>query len=360
MKARLPLFAVALAGLISACSLLVNFDPEGQPCDEQQACLEGYGCVDGRCVSGATNVNCSECPSGGCVPGTNTCLPNTCQYKVCQMAYYCDDDGGVPPTCKLLPAGRLGAQCQDDSFCTGPNDVCVFGAIQSSTTGGLRGGICAEKCGADDTCPPETQCRSFTLANDAGVTRVCLSANTATACTSDAVCARAELVCTVYDHPEVGAFSACDKPLNTEPKAAVGEPCVTARGADGGGELCSNGLCVPQLPPDSDRVATCGQLCEPGGCASGACELVEFSVVSSSTRYLPMCVPAPTRCASCITGPSACAADAPHCTNLNGDLRCLGACTPDAGVLPACPSGYTCGAVADAGMRCIPSLGFCP
>ncbi|MBN8226268.1 hypothetical protein JYK02_01950 [Corallococcus macrosporus] len=35
---------------LSACSLLVDFDPEGQPCDRGQ-CLEGYVCRDEVCVS---------------------------------------------------------------------------------------------------------------------------------------------------------------------------------------------------------------------------------------------------------------------------------------------------------------------
>ena len=36
---------------LSACSLLVDFDPEGQPCDRGQ-CLDGYVCQNEICVSG--------------------------------------------------------------------------------------------------------------------------------------------------------------------------------------------------------------------------------------------------------------------------------------------------------------------
>jgi len=52
MRRPLPFRTVLLAlclGL-SACSLLVDFDEEGQPCDERNQCLEGYVCRDDACV----------------------------------------------------------------------------------------------------------------------------------------------------------------------------------------------------------------------------------------------------------------------------------------------------------------------
>ena len=53
MRRRLSSLIVPTALLLglSACSLLVDFDPEGQPCD-QGKCLEGYVCQDQVCVSG--------------------------------------------------------------------------------------------------------------------------------------------------------------------------------------------------------------------------------------------------------------------------------------------------------------------
>jgi hypothetical protein len=41
---------LAVLSLLSACSLLVDFDPEGQPCDGGNQCLQGYVCTDTRCV----------------------------------------------------------------------------------------------------------------------------------------------------------------------------------------------------------------------------------------------------------------------------------------------------------------------
>ncbi|ADO74164.1 hypothetical protein [Stigmatella aurantiaca] len=51
-------FWVLAALALTACSLLVDFDAEGQPCDSQNQCLAGYVCENGSCVSG-------EAPPGG-------------------------------------------------------------------------------------------------------------------------------------------------------------------------------------------------------------------------------------------------------------------------------------------------------
>ncbi|MDC0709741.1 hypothetical protein POL68_14815 [Stigmatella sp. ncwal1] len=51
-------FWVLAALALTACSLLVDFDAEGQPCDAQNQCLKGYVCENGSCVSG-------EAPPGG-------------------------------------------------------------------------------------------------------------------------------------------------------------------------------------------------------------------------------------------------------------------------------------------------------
>ena len=42
-----PWLAGAL--LLGACSLALDLDEEGRPCDEQGHCLEGYRCVEGAC-----------------------------------------------------------------------------------------------------------------------------------------------------------------------------------------------------------------------------------------------------------------------------------------------------------------------
>jgi len=46
----LPWLLLVLA-LLPACSLLLDFDPEGQPCSAQRQCLPEYVCRDGGCVA---------------------------------------------------------------------------------------------------------------------------------------------------------------------------------------------------------------------------------------------------------------------------------------------------------------------
>lgn len=52
LRSLVPLAALCLG--LSACSLLLDFDEEGQPCDDRNQCLAGYACVDDACVSDGT------------------------------------------------------------------------------------------------------------------------------------------------------------------------------------------------------------------------------------------------------------------------------------------------------------------
>jgi hypothetical protein len=55
MRALVLCIAV-LALAAGACTMLTNFDPEGQPCDinapVNQQCLERFHCENGKCVKG--------------------------------------------------------------------------------------------------------------------------------------------------------------------------------------------------------------------------------------------------------------------------------------------------------------------
>ena len=42
VRMRTRLFALALTACTAGCSLLVQFDPEGQPCSAAKECLNGY------------------------------------------------------------------------------------------------------------------------------------------------------------------------------------------------------------------------------------------------------------------------------------------------------------------------------
>jgi hypothetical protein len=68
---RSLLWLAALAAGVSACSLALDFGPEGQPCDAQNKCLTGYVCEAGSCVSpesatadGGLKVDAGTRPNG--------------------------------------------------------------------------------------------------------------------------------------------------------------------------------------------------------------------------------------------------------------------------------------------------------
>jgi hypothetical protein len=68
MRSQQLLWLLAILAMLSACSLLVDFDPEGQPCSSPpEQCFSGYVCVDGGCVSAP-----SASPDGG-TGGSSLC-----------------------------------------------------------------------------------------------------------------------------------------------------------------------------------------------------------------------------------------------------------------------------------------------
>ena len=353
--------ALAVAFGLSGCSLM-DFSLEGVSCHPlDNPCLSGYGCVDGQCIAGAdAGIDCSTCPTGECLPGTNECRPFSCDGRPCRAGYKCEIINGVPE-CPSVGEGMLGQFCYQDSDCRRSGDPahqnrgCLRGAVQLATTGDLRSGVCVEPCASDDTCPAEgSECRTFTFGIDAGVTKACLPRYALSACARDSDCSGGKdpLVCTVFDHADIGPLTACDMPLAEG--AGTGAACV--RSPSAGGALCANGLCVPQSPTGSQQ-AFCGEPCDEGTCTLGTCQRVEFAV-DTVVRYVPMCVVNPSRCGDCSAGAQACRADAPWCTTFGGDQVCLGACSPSATGDFQCPPGYACEAT-QSGNRCTPVTGSC-
>lgn len=360
LKLLIPFSLAAVVG--AGCSLLVNFDPEGQPCDDQGGCLAGYGCVDRRCVKGAdggTSV-CGTCgPGMKCLENTRSCVPNTCQYTRCVVGSICTEDTGTP-VCRPVQSPALGHPCVEDVDCSvnGANRFCLRGAVQSDNAEGtLRTGICVERCpqfgGACLT--SGATCRPFALGLDAGVTSLCVPDNLLASCRTNDDCIDPSFVCTVFDNPNLGPATLCDAPLTTGTQPFL--PCTSSK-ADGGTlPYCGNGLCIPQDPIAAVQ-PTCGSLCNEGTCAtSQVCRPVEFTV-KGTPRFIPMCIPAPSACKPCADS-SSCNADAPRCTLVGTRNLCLADCVPDGGTANSCPGDTTCQATGTNQFHCLPPAG-CP
>lgn len=74
----------AIAAAATACSLGLDFDPEGQPCDSRNQCLAGYVCQAGACVTSGTpgGDGGTPLPDGGTTGGTELCPhPGDCSQQ---------------------------------------------------------------------------------------------------------------------------------------------------------------------------------------------------------------------------------------------------------------------------------------
>lgn len=356
---------VAFGVLAEACSLFVNFDPDGQACDARGGCLDGYGCVAGVCRKGADAGSsvCGVCAVGEkCLETSRACVPNTCQYTRCPVGSACDGGAGEAPVCTPTPRPNLGSSCAEDVDCGafGPNRYCLRGAIPAqSASFSSRTGICVESCaGPGASCVTVgATCKSFPLAIDAGVTNLCIPDGVLVGCRQDFDCLESNYVCTVFDNPKLAPVTVCDVALPTGTGAYL--PCSKSRDDGGTAPYCANGLCVASSA-DPAATSSCALTCSDVSCAqTQVCAPVEFTV-REVPRFVPMCIPARTFCHACGNGDAgACGPDAPHCSDIPlGAPSCLAACSVDAGQANACPDGLVCTAL-PSGPRCLPPGGLC-
>jgi hypothetical protein len=351
---RIPGLILAVGA--TGCSLLLTFDPEGQPCGPGNSCLAGYGCTPQHTCSKAFDAGpsdvCGGCPQGQrCLPVSKQCVPDTCAYKKCAIGYTCQLDSTGKPGCVGVPAGQVGSTCSSTSLCTTPF-LCWLGPIlvrQPVLT--QQAGACVLACsGPGGICAGDggLTCQAFPLGLDAGAAYLCLPQDLIWPCVNDAQCVDDGLTCTTYDEPSLGAGNVCDLP------APGGVSPGSACSPLDGGPLCANGLCIPNMPP-AGAGARCGQLCDPATCPAGQfCQEVETDLVDR--RFVPMCLSAASACASCAAGTDAgpCGPDAPVCGVLDGGAVCLADCA-DGGMI--CPPTTLCDA---ASQTCLPVGGTCP
>lgn len=339
----LPRALAALAlglGLGGACTLVLDNELEGLPCDNRGACLLGYICQEGVCVveppvdSGPP----PELPCGGkCRYGQSCQEPSTCYYdcatRTCPPGMACDPSD---KRCKLVTGSKIGALCTDDVWCES-------GTCLKSATGH---GICVgQPAAVDGGNPCAAYPNSFNRPfypqgvpgqdgeSDAEVVYLCVP-SAFTPCTGQHTCDLLGLQCTFWTtrNPRK-VVSACA----FEPGVTFdgqGNPISADAGPDGGlaeinepcsSRTCKTGLCIKGVSPATYCAAPCRT---ENDCRVIAhqCRLAPFEDVPPSVR---MCL-RPERTLLCDCGPSAaiCGSDAPLCQG-TGIKRCRIPCAKD-------------------------------
>ena len=249
--------ALVLTGaLCSSCSLMLDWDPNKQPCNTDASlpeCDDGYSCASGLCVGDRTiprgddcakDKQCSEYPAGVCTPDPSICRVKCTVYygsSECEAGYYCRP---------------------------------------SSTTEGTattRGSCVQSECptpGAATGCAPKQFC--FKVTSSANACLAPCGKPTATITTS----ALGSCTTTGYTCQPIGVSPAvalaCIK--QSKPAASLGGTC------DLGGSTCdATGACIGSSLGGTGTSATCRTLCDPAAttaatdCHGSACQPVTAS-----------------------------------------------------------------------------------
>jgi hypothetical protein len=355
---RIGPFALAAAVFGAACSLIVQFDPEGQKCGPAGECLKDYRCVGGVCTKGSgdggtggdggagcagvvcdTPGPCQTGP-GSCSPSTGRCiypprpLNSTCtDDSLCTQGDHCDGDGGcvvntttacnTPPTACHSDAGTCSPASGACSYAAlAPNDRCEDGnpctVGETCGTGGVCSGGSARVCNM-----PPSACAAATGSCDTVRGCVYPPAPGVTTCTDNNTCTQGDFC----DGGACVPGPSCPPPL----------PCQV-------GTCAANGTCTYAAAGDGTSCgANAAQRCCGGNCID----------ISSSALHCGGCGIACMPGYSCesVALPLACAPFNP--TNTSGR------CTCDSSMAGTCPSRQSCRGVTPGLNRCEPLDGGC-
>ncbi|MFZ5444562.1 MAG: hypothetical protein ACOZQL_31505 [Myxococcota bacterium] len=216
-------FVVAALAL-SACSLLVSFNPDDQPCDSLGLCLDTHDCIDGKCRARDGGVTDGGARTENCANGT-------------------DDDGDSQVDCADSDCGGKG--CSDGDPCTEgevcSNGMCPRGAAKTCNT--------PSSCqSASGTCEPGTgRCVYPPLADgvSCGGTAAarCCAGNCVSINSDGANCGGCGLTCSTGQACQDISTNSCG-PVSTSGRCTCTPDAGTS--ACPMGQTCnSRGLCVP-------------------------------------------------------------------------------------------------------------------
>ncbi len=231
---------------MSACSLIVQFDPESQPCDASGGCADGFSCVDKLCkrldggvvldggsTTPAHETNCADGLDED-LDGRKDCADDDCAAKACS-------DGNGCTTGETCTAGTcMGGTtmlCNTPGPCQSGNGLCVP-AMGRCVYPALADGA---SCGF----PLSSRCCAGACLNINENTAHC--GGCGLACATGQVCQSINQSTCALDPTELSGRCSC----------GTGAPCPS-------GQMCTAGFCVPtaqaQCAP-GEMVANSGGAC---------------------------------------------------------------------------------------------------
>ena len=300
--------------------------PDGEACDDEDACTVGETCSGGSC-NGGEPVACDDddpCTADSCAPGAgcvfaptsgapcddgsactagDTCTDGSCDGKapvVCDDGDPCTEDS-CDSELGCVTAPLTGAPCDDGQPCTSPDtcsegvcgggpNVCVCEKSEDCKDDGdlcngvpiCQDGLCvvdpdaAVVCSGGDpcvisTCTPATGSCDGSPAADATPCSDGSECTTGDLCLSG-VCGGTPVVC---DDGNDCTADACE-PSNGCVTAPLGGPCDDGNACTEG-EVCSEGACGSGLPVDCNdsNICTSDTCSSKSGCkhvpAIGGC-----------------------------------------------------------------------------------------
>ncbi len=252
---RQTLFVISLlASGVCGCSLLVQFDPETQPCDSANACLSGYLCSDaGLCkASDAGSVTDAGGTDGSACTARETLCGDT-RDNDCDGQTDCADTDCAAVACDDRDSCTTGEKCSGGScprgtavICNTPTNPCQqqLGSCESGT------GRCIYMPLGDGTL-----C-------GAGQAARCCSGTCINTTLNGTNCGGCGLACAMGQVCQPIDQTACGTP---DPVNTSGRCTCTAGAVCPNNQACgTNGVCSPGAP------AQCapGQLVGAGVCAA--------------------------------------------------------------------------------------------
>ncbi|HEY0882672.1 MAG TPA: hypothetical protein VGD87_14120 [Archangium sp.] len=228
--------------LVSGCSLLVQFDPETQPCDSANFCRANYTCVLNADGDGGL---CKYDDGGTTIVDAGGCMPRAARETTCGDGL--DDDCDSQVDCLDTDCANLG--CSDRDACT-TGETCQGGTCRGGTAVVCntppnacrsRTGNCEPATGNCLYAPVADGASCGTAASDRCCNGACRDLTTDTTdCGGCGLACGSGQVCQPINQSACGA-----EPIDTSGRCScsASAPCPN-------GQVCTSGYCRPAAADD--------------------------------------------------------------------------------------------------------------